>query len=129
MFRRFIAAVLAAASIAATWPQAASAGDIQHLSGLQGPVTLTRDTNGIMHIRAQSEPDLFFMQGWLHARDRLFQMDTDRPMHAGSMRTSRAIRCPPSIPRWALRSSCRGRRWTVSPWANCLPLSCRSNST
>ena len=85
MFRRLIAAVLAAAPIAVAWPEASGVGEIQHLAGLQGSVTVTRDTHGIMHIRALSESDLFFMQGWLHARDRLFQMDTDRRVASGTL--------------------------------------------
>ena len=48
------------------------------LPGLEGPVKLVRDSSGIPHIFAENEHDVFFMQGWVHAQDRLFQMDTAR---------------------------------------------------
>ena len=38
---------------------------------------------GVPHIYAQNEHDLFFAQGYVHAQDRLFQMDTHRRVGAG----------------------------------------------
>ncbi len=55
------------------------------LPGLQAPVTVTRDINGIPHIDADNEHDLFFMQGRIHAEDRLFQMDLLRRSADGSL--------------------------------------------
>ena len=55
------------------------------LPGLLAPVKVVRDTNGIPHILADNEHDLFFMQGWVHAQDRLFQMDTSRRQIAGTL--------------------------------------------
>jgi penicillin amidase len=55
------------------------------LQGLQAPVNVVRDTNGIPHIFADNEHDAFFMQGWVHAEDRLFQMDTYRRQIAGTL--------------------------------------------
>ena len=55
------------------------------LPGLQAPVDLVRDTSGIPHIFAENEHDAFFMQGWVHAQDRLFQMDTSRRQIAGTL--------------------------------------------
>lgn len=43
--------------------------------GLTAPVQILRDARGIPHIRAQSERDLFFAQGYVEAQDRGFQMD------------------------------------------------------
>jgi penicillin amidase len=57
----------------------------QSLPGLEGEVTLTRDVNGIPHISATSEHDLFFMQGRVHAEDRLFQMDLLRRSANGTL--------------------------------------------
>ena len=55
------------------------------LPGLQAPVDVVRDSSGIPHIFADNEHDLFFMQGWVHAQDRLFQMDTSRRQIAGTL--------------------------------------------
>ncbi len=55
------------------------------LPGLDAPVTVTRDDNGIPHIRARNEHDLFFMQGRIHAEDRLWQMDLLRRSAAGTL--------------------------------------------
>ncbi|MGA7271531.1 MAG: penicillin acylase family protein [Acidimicrobiia bacterium] len=53
------------------------------LSGLDGPVSITRDTDGIPHIRARTTHDLFMAQGYVHAQDRFWQMDTWRHIGAG----------------------------------------------
>jgi penicillin G amidase len=45
------------------------------LPGLQRPVTVIRDSIGIPHIYAENLDDLFFAQGFVHAQDRLWQMD------------------------------------------------------
>jgi penicillin amidase len=48
------------------------------VSGLQEPVEIVRDHWGIPHIRAATEHDAFFAQGFVTAQDRLWQMDYDR---------------------------------------------------
>jgi penicillin amidase len=48
------------------------------LRGLEAPVELTRDRYGVPHCRAVTEHDAFFAQGFVHAADRLWQMDYDR---------------------------------------------------
>ena len=55
------------------------------LAGLEAPATVVRDVNGIPHIRADNDHDLFFMQGRIHAQDRLFQMDLLRRSAAGTL--------------------------------------------
>jgi penicillin amidase len=52
-------------------------GTVQ-LPGLEGRVEIYRDMLGIPHIRAHSLHDAFFAQGFVHAQDRLWQMDHDR---------------------------------------------------
>ena len=37
-----------------------------------------RDTIGVPHVRAQSAHDAFFVQGYVHAQDRLWQMELGR---------------------------------------------------
>ena len=51
--------------------------------GLSGTVTVTQDQYGIPTIKGESELDVVFVQGYLHARDRFFQMDRDRKGAAG----------------------------------------------
>jgi penicillin amidase len=46
--------------------------------GLAGPVEVHRDRWGIPHIRARTSADAFFGQGYVHAQDRLWQMDAAR---------------------------------------------------
>ncbi|MFZ5823817.1 MAG: penicillin acylase family protein [Bacillota bacterium] len=48
------------------------------LRGLQEPVEIYYDPEGVAHVRARSTADAFFAQGYVHARDRLWQMDYDR---------------------------------------------------
>jgi len=54
------------------------------LAGLEGPVEVHRDRLGIPHTRAGSTYDAFFAQGFVHAQDRLWQMDYDRRRAAGT---------------------------------------------
>ena len=55
------------------------------ISGLQQPVEITRDVNGINHIVAQNEHDLFFAQGYAAATDRLFQFEVWRRQATGTV--------------------------------------------
>jgi penicillin amidase len=55
------------------------------LPGLQYAARLTQDRSGITYIEAGSLHDLFFLQGWVHARDRLFQMDVTRRQASGTL--------------------------------------------
>jgi penicillin amidase len=57
----------------------------QPLAGLQNPASIAVDVEGIPHVRAVNEHDLYFMQGWVHARERLFQMDYNRRLASGTL--------------------------------------------
>lgn len=46
--------------------------------GLGAPVTILRDAQGVPHLRAKDAADAFFAQGFVHAQDRLFQMELNR---------------------------------------------------
>ena len=48
------------------------------LEGLKGKVEILTDTWGVPNIYADHEEDLFFAQGYVTARDRLFQLDYNR---------------------------------------------------
>ena len=49
-----------------------------HVAGITASIEIYRDPQGIPHVRAASAHDAFFGQGWVHAQDRLFQMEYDR---------------------------------------------------
>ncbi len=53
--------------------------------GLQNPVEVIRDENGVNHIYAQNEHDLFFAQGYCAAKDRLFQFELWRRQATGTV--------------------------------------------
>ena len=53
------------------------------IAGLSGPVDIRIDRWGIAHIKAESQPDAFFAQGWNAARDRLWQIDLWRKRGLG----------------------------------------------
>ena len=55
------------------------------LPGLQAAVKILRDVDGIPHIFAGNEHDVIMMQGWIHAQDRLFQMDYNRRQANGTL--------------------------------------------
>lgn len=60
-------------------------GEEVKLPGLQQPVEVLRDKWGVPHIYAQSRDDLFFAQGYMAARDRLFQLDLWRRQNTGKL--------------------------------------------
>jgi penicillin amidase len=51
---------------------------LQDVAGLKAPVDLWRDAQGVPHMRAQTSADAFFALGYVHATDRLWQMDALR---------------------------------------------------
>lgn len=55
------------------------------LAGLNQPVEILRDADGVPHIFAQSLEDASFALGFAHAQDRLFQMDFQRRLAAGRL--------------------------------------------
>jgi penicillin amidase len=55
------------------------------ISGLEAPVTVTRDSHGVPTIEAASLGDLFFAQGYVTAQDRLWQMDVMRRFGSGEL--------------------------------------------
>ncbi|MEO5509090.1 MAG: penicillin acylase family protein [Longimicrobiales bacterium] len=58
----------------------------QTVSGLLQPVEINRDSMGVPSIRAHNEHDMLFAQGYVHAQDRLWQMELMR--HVGEARLS-----------------------------------------
>lgn len=59
-------------------------GEIR-LPGLGERGEVIYDANGIPHIRAASVDDAWFLLGYVHARDRMFQMDFARRVGSGTL--------------------------------------------
>jgi penicillin amidase len=55
------------------------------VGGLQAPVEVVRDRWGVPHVYARTEHDLFFAQGFVHAQDRLWQMEVNRRTASGRL--------------------------------------------
>ena len=59
-------------------------GEIR-LPGLGEQAEVIYDANGIPHIRAATVDDAYFLLGFVHARDRMFQMDFARRLASGTL--------------------------------------------
>jgi penicillin amidase len=55
------------------------------LPGLHGPARILRDVDGMPHIYAFDAHDALFLQGWVQAQDRLFQLDVLRRQASGTL--------------------------------------------
>ena len=83
-----LAALLTIATLVAVWltwrslPQTTGAVT---LSGPSADIEIRRDTHGVPAIRAASETDAYFALGYVHAQDRLFQMELMRRLGAGRL--------------------------------------------
>jgi len=83
-----VAAVLVLAGLAGWFWLGTSLPDLDGeiaLSGLDAPVMIARDARGIPFITAESERDAAFAVGFVHAQDRLAQMELTRRVGAGRM--------------------------------------------
>ena len=55
------------------------------LAGLNRPVEVVRDANAVPHIFAENQEDAYFALGYVHAQDRLWQMELTRRLGAGRL--------------------------------------------
>ncbi|MBM2827167.1 MAG: penicillin acylase family protein, partial [Dehalococcoidia bacterium] len=55
------------------------------IDGLQDRVEVIRDRWGVPHVYARSQKDMFFAQGYVHAQDRLWQMELNRRIATGTL--------------------------------------------
>jgi penicillin amidase len=55
------------------------------ISYLQAPVSVRYDERGVPHIRAEHEADMYRALGYVHAQDRLFQMEMLRRLARGEL--------------------------------------------
>ncbi len=83
----FVVAVLLAGAASWLWLRTSLPridGEIR-LPGLQQRGEVIYDVNGIPHIRAATVNDAYFLLGYVHARDRMFQMDFARRIGSGTL--------------------------------------------
>ncbi len=79
--RKRFAAVLVSSVLIACAPSANRAG----IQGASNSILVIRDQYGVPHIRARTDLDAFFAQGYVHAQDRLWQMELNRRTGAGRL--------------------------------------------
>ena len=77
-----LAAALAAGYAWQVLPR--TSGEVS-LPGVQAPLRIERDAEGIPTIRADSAADAYFGLGVVHAQDRLWQLETHRRIAAGRL--------------------------------------------
>ncbi len=58
---------------------------VERMEGLGGAVRVVFDGGGLPHVEAASRDDLWFVQGYLHARERFFQMELARRIAGGRL--------------------------------------------
>ncbi len=75
----------AAAAAGVLWLTLPPAHQTVRIDGLSAPANLTFDRDGIPRIRAASELDAATALGFVHARDRMFQMDIMRRTASGRL--------------------------------------------
>jgi penicillin amidase len=85
MQRSFLALLISTLAAAGAFASSVAAGAPQKLPGLQAAAQVSRDAYGIAHIQAGNDHDLYFLQGYVHAQDRLFQMDVSRRRASGTL--------------------------------------------
>ena len=79
----FVVVIIALIYWFAVRPLPKTSGAIQFLS--DRPATATRDDLGVPHIKAATIEDALFVQGYVTAQDRLWQMDIMRRAAAGEL--------------------------------------------
>jgi penicillin amidase len=82
-----VLAMLLVAAIAWTWLHESLPkldGEIS-AKGLRAPVEIVRDGEGVPHLFAKSERDGWFAMGFVHAQDRLWQMEFQRRIAQGRL--------------------------------------------
>ena len=91
ILRRVLLLALAAAAAAGLlawwrlwWALPRVAGQVT-LPGLSAPVEILRDADGVPHVRAATSADALCALGYLHAQDRLWQMEFQRRVGHGRL--------------------------------------------
>ncbi len=87
-------------------------GELQ-LKGLKAPVEVVYDDFGVPHIYAQNEEDLFQAFGYVHAQDRLFQMEIVRRLADGRLAELFGEKALPSDKFFRTLSFRKHAQWTI----------------
>lgn len=82
MKKRIVVALLGVAALIACSPAALNTAGIK---GLTAPISIQKDQWGVPHIRAKTDLDAFYALGFVHAQDRLWQMELSRRIGAGRL--------------------------------------------
>jgi penicillin G amidase len=69
----------------ASLPPCGFAQDQKSRSSLPNDARIARDAFGVARLSARNERDVVFLQGYVHAQDRLFQMDVTRRQADGTL--------------------------------------------
>ncbi|MGA7613705.1 MAG: penicillin acylase family protein [Thermoanaerobaculia bacterium] len=72
-------------SVGSLYAQTLQEGKWMQLPGMKLKGMVTRDANGIAHVTALDTWDLFYLQGYVEATDRFFQMDFNRKVASGRL--------------------------------------------
>ena len=90
----------------------------QPAADLKAPVEILRDKWGVPHIYAKNADDLFFAQGWITAKDRLFQIDIWRRVGTGKLAE---VLGPQAVPRDRIARLVRYRGDWDAEWQSYSP--------
>lgn len=77
--------LLVAAGLGGYWRLLPKYSGSVTLAGLNRPVEIVRDANAVPHIFAENAADAYFALGYVHAQDRLWQMELTRRAGAGRL--------------------------------------------
>ncbi len=90
------------------------------LAGLSQPATVHFDAWGVPHVEAKSARDAWFLQGYLHARERFFQMELSRRAASGRLAEllgDKALAVDVRFRRWGLAEAASLQRQMLPPEA------------
>ena len=87
--RAFAALAVPLATGSCSWFSLPSYEGVETVPGLDAPVEIVRDAHAIPHIYAQSPEDGAFAMGYVHAQDRLWQLEMQR--RTGQARLSEVV--------------------------------------
>ncbi len=90
----------------------------EKVPGLHAKVEIIRDRWGVPHIYAANTDDLFFAQGWITAKDRLFQIDLWRRTGSGKLAE---VAGPSAVGRDRIARLLRYRGDWAKEWASYAP--------
>ncbi|MDE2514979.1 MAG: penicillin acylase family protein [Rhodospirillales bacterium] len=109
------ALVVLLALAGAIWASLPARRDHLAIPGLSAPVAIAFDDDGVPHIRAANATDAATALGYVHARDRMFQMDLMRRAAAGRLA---ALFGPAALANDRLMRTLGVRRAVRAEWAD-----------